>query len=120
MREKTGNRMHSDPGHGSSGLAGSGAGRPVRGTLLDESDGAERMRPLAGFPPAERARNEIVLTDIDDTLTQDGSLPAVAYQALERLKKAGLIVVPVKGRPAGWCDLIARLWPVDAVVGGNG
>ena len=24
------------------------------------------------------------------------------------------------GRPAGWCDLIARFWPVDAVVGENG
>jgi hypothetical protein len=28
--------------------------------------------------------------------------------------------VPVTGRPAGWCDLIARQWPVDAVVGENG
>jgi len=26
----------------------------------------------------------------------------------------------VTGRPAGWCDLIARLWPVAAVVGENG
>src|SRR5204863_4593068 len=24
------------------------------------------------------------------------------------------------GRPAGWCDHIARMWPVDAVVGENG
>lgn len=31
-----------------------------------------------------------------------------------------MIVVPVTGRPAGWCDLIARQWPVDAVVGENG
>jgi HAD superfamily hydrolase (TIGR01484 family) len=29
-------------------------------------------------------------------------------------------VVPVTGRPAGWCDHIARMWPVDAVVGENG
>jgi len=27
---------------------------------------------------------------------------------------------PSSGRPAGWCDLIARTWPVDAVVGENG
>jgi hypothetical protein len=26
----------------------------------------------------------------------------------------------VTGRPAGWCDHIARFWPVDAVVGENG
>ncbi len=31
-----------------------------------------------------------------------------------------LLVVPVTGRPAGWCDHIARMWPVDAVVGENG
>jgi hypothetical protein len=29
-------------------------------------------------------------------------------------------VIPVTGRPAGWCDHIARFWPVDAVVGENG
>jgi HAD superfamily hydrolase (TIGR01484 family) len=61
-----------------------------------------------------------VLTDIDDTLTTDGELHAVAFLALERLRAAGLLVVPVTGRPAGWCDHIARMWPVDAVVGENG
>jgi hydroxymethylpyrimidine pyrophosphatase-like HAD family hydrolase len=39
---------------------------------------------------------------------------------MERLKAAGLLVIPVTGRPAGWCDLIARQWPVDGVVGENG
>ena len=45
---------------------------------------------------------------------------AEAYGALEALKKAGLLVIPVTGRPAGWCDMVARFWPVDAVVGENG
>jgi len=61
-----------------------------------------------------------VLVDIDDTLTTEGKLTAQAYGALERLHEAGRIVVPVTGRPAGWCDHIARMWPVDAVVGENG
>jgi len=61
-----------------------------------------------------------VLADIDDTITTAGKLPSIAYAALERLKAAGLLVVPVTGRPAGWCDHIARMWPVDAVVGENG
>ena len=78
------------------------------------------MRPLAEFPRAARKAIRGVLTDIDDTLTIDGHLPAVAYAALERLRDAGLIVIPVTGRPAGWCDHIARMWPVDAVVGENG
>jgi HAD superfamily hydrolase (TIGR01484 family) len=58
--------------------------------------------------------------DIDDTLTTGGKLGAAAYAALWRLKEAGFAVIPVTGRPAGWCDLIAREWPVDGVVGENG
>ena len=78
------------------------------------------MKPLAEFPAPARRTVRAVLTDIDDTLTDDGHLPAASYGALERLRAAGLLVVPVTGRPAGWCDLIARQWPVDGVVGENG
>ncbi len=61
-----------------------------------------------------------VLTDIDDTITTDGQLPADAYAMLERLTAAGLLVIPITGRPAGWCDMIARFWPVAGIVGENG
>ena len=75
------------------------------------------MKPLAALDPRGiRA----LLVDIDDTLTTDGRLTAPAYAALERLHQAGKRVVPVTGRPAGWCGHIARMWPVDAVVGENG
>ena len=63
---------------------------------------------------------EYVLLDIDDTLTTHGKLGAEAYAALEALQRAGKKLVPVTGRPAGWCDHIARMWPVEAVVGENG
>ncbi len=78
------------------------------------------MRPLADMPIETAATISVVLTDIDDTLTTDGRLPAEAYAALERLHRAGLAVAPVTGRPAGWCDMVARFWPVDGVVGENG
>ena len=61
-----------------------------------------------------------VLTDIDDTLTTDGKLPALTYMSMEMLQKNGILVIPITGRPAGWCDAIARIWPVDAVIGENG
>jgi HAD superfamily hydrolase (TIGR01484 family) len=77
-------------------------------------------RALASAPAAELAALRYVLTDIDDTLTTDGRLPARAYAALEALDEAGIAVIPVTGRPAGWCDAIARHWPVAAVVGENG
>jgi len=78
------------------------------------------MRPLDSLPASVAAGLAAVLLDIDDTLTTDGRLEPEAYAALDRLQRAGLAVVPVTGRPAGWCDLIARFWPVDGVVGENG
>ncbi len=70
---------------------------------------------------AKTAQNiRYVLMDIDDTITTAGKLPAIAYSALWQLHDAGLKVIPITGRPAGWCDLIARQWPVDGVVGENG
>jgi HAD superfamily hydrolase (TIGR01484 family) len=78
------------------------------------------MQPLDNFPMPVRRLIRGVLTDIDDTLTTDGRLTAAAYAAVERLRGSGLMVVPITGRPAGWCDHIARMWPVDAVVGENG
>lgn len=86
----------------------------------DVAPGRVAPRPFAHIENDRLRGLDFVLTDIDDTLTTDGRLPAVAYAALETLQRAGLKVVPITGRPAGWCDLIARIWPVDAVVGENG
>ena len=75
------------------------------------------MRPLAEMPTQDIRG---LFFDIDDTLTTEGRLTSFAYSALEQWKAAGKIAVAVTGRPAGWCDHIARMWPVDAVVGENG
>lgn len=61
-----------------------------------------------------------LLSDIDDTLTHHGRLQPEAFQALAEARARGLKVVLVTGRPAGWVDHIARMWPVDGVVGENG
>jgi HAD superfamily hydrolase (TIGR01484 family) len=74
----------------------------------------ETLRP-------EIAKNLIgIFFDIDDTFTTRGKIPAGAFEALWVLRERGLRVVPITGRPAGWCDHIARMWPVDGVVGENG
>ena len=86
----------------------SGAGAPVRPLPLREI--------TTGF-----CRDlSWLFTDIDDTITSDGILPDSSYRAIWDLSRAGVRVVPVTGRPAGWCDHIARMWPVAAVVGENG
>ena len=78
------------------------------------------MKSFKKFPKKLKSTIRFVLTDIDDTLTIKGRLPSVAFAAMENLQKAGIQVVPITGRPAGWCDHIARIWPVDGIVGENG
>lgn len=78
------------------------------------------LRPLSEMPPAITAQMHTVFSDIDDTLTTDGQLTPPAYAALDALRRAGLRVILITGRPAGWCDHIARMWPVDGVIGENG
>lgn len=78
------------------------------------------MKPLAELTDDAAAGIRGVFVDIDDTLTSDGYLTASAYTSLENLHAAGMLVAPITGRPAGWCDHIARMWPVDAIVGENG
>src|SRR5215472_393933 len=78
------------------------------------------MQPLAECPRATLAAVRGVFTDIDETLSTQGHLTGEAYAAMEALAKAGLRVIPVTGRPGGWCDHIARFWPVDTVIGENG
>src|ERR1035437_10254253 len=82
--------------------------------------GGRAVKPFAAIPAAVVKDIRGVFCDIDDTLTTEGKLTARAYAALERLRSGGKLVILITGRPAGWCDHIARMWPVDAVVGENG
>jgi HAD superfamily hydrolase (TIGR01484 family) len=75
------------------------------------------MNSLSAFSTSTIAT---VFTDIDDTLTDEGTLRPEAYASLWQLHDAGIKIVPVTGRPAGWCEMIARFWPVHGVIGENG
>ncbi|MGF6976044.1 HAD superfamily hydrolase (TIGR01484 family) [Paraburkholderia sp. JPY465] len=78
------------------------------------------MRALSEAPDNEFRHVRFVLTDMDETLTWQGRLSARTYTSLERLQSAGVRVIPVTAAPAGWCDQMARMWPVDGVIGENG
>lgn len=78
------------------------------------------MKPISSFSRSAMHAIRYVLADIDDTITTDGRLTPEAYTALAHLQQAGLVVIPITGRPAGWCDHFARMWPIDAIVGENG
>ena len=78
------------------------------------------MKPLSSWPIFERQKIVGVFTDIDDTLTTEGDITPDALQALHHLKAAGLVVIPITGRPVGWSIPFASTWPVDAIVAENG
>jgi hypothetical protein len=78
------------------------------------------MRTLAEPDPSRLANLRGVFADIDETISTRGKITPGAFDAMWRLHEAGLRLIPVTGRSAGWCDHIARFWPVTAVVGENG
>ncbi|MDO9160148.1 MAG: HAD-IIB family hydrolase [Burkholderiaceae bacterium] len=75
------------------------------------------MQPLAQWAPGPMAG---VLTDIDDTLTRDGLIESAALAALQALHRAGVPVIAITGRPAGWSEAFARSWPLLSIVAENG
>lgn len=77
------------------------------------------MLPLADLA-SRPGRVRGVFSDIDDTLTHDGAVVPAAYAALVRAREAGLRTVLVTGRPAGWAEVLASVWPVDAAIAENG
>ena len=78
------------------------------------------MQQLSSIPPLQFSNVRFVLTDMDETLTYQGRLQASTYVALEQLQGDGVRVIPVTAAPAGWCDQMARMWPVDGVIAENG
>ncbi|WAC73558.1 HAD hydrolase family protein [Roseateles sp. SL47] len=78
------------------------------------------MKPLIFCSREEWRAVQGVLTDIDDTLTTDGRLAPAAREALQRLAQAGVPVIAITGRPAGWSEPMARDWPVLGIVAENG
>jgi HAD superfamily hydrolase (TIGR01484 family) len=78
------------------------------------------MKPISTLTQAEAARLRGVAFDLDDTLLDHGRLLEGTYAALHRLRDAGLLLYGVTGRPSGWGEVLARLFPVEAVVTENG
>lgn len=65
-------------------------------------------------------RVRAVFSDVDGTLTTAGKLTGPVLRSLERLRDAGVKVVLVTGRPAGFGECFLRTLPVAAVIAENG
>jgi HAD superfamily hydrolase (TIGR01484 family) len=78
------------------------------------------LKPISSLPREEAARLRGVAFDLDDTLLDHGQLAEATYASLFRLREAGLSLYGVTGRPAGWAEVLARVFPVQAIVAENG
>ena len=78
------------------------------------------MKPLSKLPRSKLEKVKILLFDLDGTFVNDDKLQSSTYTSLEKVINKGIKTIVVTGRPAGWCDLMARWWPVDSVIGENG
>jgi HAD superfamily hydrolase (TIGR01484 family) len=78
------------------------------------------VQPIASLRSEDARALVGVCFDIDDTVTTHGVLDPGAYAALFELARAGLKLFAVTGRPLGFAEVVARMWPVDLAVGENG
>jgi len=78
------------------------------------------MQPIERADAAHFAKLKGLVFDLDDTFLDHGELKAATYRALSELYERGLTLVVATGRPAGWGEVLARMWPVHAIVTENG
>ena len=78
------------------------------------------MEPLSQIKRDKINEIKVLLFDLDGTFVSDDRLRSSTFRCLEKLRQKNIKRIAVTGRPAGWCDLIARWWPVNSVVGENG
>ena len=57
--------------------------------------------PFVGFTEEDRERIEIVVSDVDDTITRNGKLYPEVLEAMWRLKASGRTIVLVTGGSMG-------------------
>ena len=58
--------------------------------------------PIIEIPPEVCENIRFVLADVDETISTAGKVLPEAYNALWDLFMAGIIVIPITGRSAGW------------------
>jgi len=73
-------------------------------------------RPVSELRGPVRA----LFSDVDGTMTTGDRIEAATYAALERLGEAGVPVIMVTGRPAGFGQAFMKMTPVLACVAENG
>jgi len=75
--------------------------------------------PLDSLPAVFQSVN-LVATDMDGTLTTTGKLTAEVLQSFHTLRQAGVEVLVVTGRSAGWMSGLVHYLPIWGAIAENG
>jgi len=75
------------------------------------------LKPLSNY---DWGNIRLIASDMDGTLTQSEKFDARLFQTLTQLKTAGIDVLIVTGRSAGWVQAIATYLPVVGAISENG
>lgn len=78
------------------------------------------MQSIHTLFQSSQPRFKLIATDMDGTLTQQGKFTPALLQALEELAAAGIEVLIVTGRSAGWVSGLAAYLPVAGAIAENG
>ncbi|BCL35533.1 HAD family hydrolase [Nostoc sp. MS1] len=78
------------------------------------------LQEISSDAIATLGKIRFIATDMDGTLTKQGKFSAAVLQALEDLMAAGIQVLIVTGRSAGWVNGLSSLMPVVGAIAENG
>ncbi|OUC14693.1 MAG: HAD family hydrolase [Alkalinema sp. CACIAM 70d] len=77
------------------------------------------LQPIAQAQ-ADFSAVQLIATDMDGTLTQQGKFSPALLQSFEHLADRGIPVVIVTGRSAGWVSAISHYLPIAGAIAENG
>ncbi|WP_066376807.1 MULTISPECIES: HAD family hydrolase [unclassified Anabaena] len=80
----------------------------------------QSLKQLSPDTSAVLSNIRLIATDMDGTLTSQGKFSTALIQALEDLQTAGIQVLIVTGRSAGWMNGLNSLLPIAGAIAENG
>ncbi len=72
--------------------------------------------PLSPINPSDLSDIRLIASDVDSTLTQNGKFSSDFISTLLDLQSAGIKVLLVTGRSAGWVSALVNYLPVAGAI----
>ena len=76
--------------------------------------------PMVGLSALRDLDCSLIISDVDDTITQNGKLKPNALAAMYKATEKGYRIILLSGGSAGWCEVYLRQWPIFMVIAESG